>query len=179
MGSPQRLKRRAWPGAFLRSLGHASWAAEQTASGINFLGGHDQGPSPHGQAPPGYQHFGLHHDSRALAGGRVASLAGVTTHDAAGFISSANAAFRVHILRQCEAVKDELTVLSDAVSRLDQPRRYPAACLLAPYLTRATAALDSLPATIPEGILPDDQQKRIDTVRAFQAAPEQARRAAI
>ena len=30
--------------ALLRSLGHASWAAEQTASGVKFLGGHRQAP---------------------------------------------------------------------------------------------------------------------------------------
>jgi hypothetical protein len=39
-------------------------------------------------------------------------------------------------------VKDELTLMSEAVSRFDQPRHYPAACLLAPLLIRATAALD-------------------------------------
>ncbi|MDX1217386.1 AAA family ATPase [Sinorhizobium medicae] len=180
MGAPPLLKRRALPGAFLRSLGHASWAAEQTASGINFLGGHDQAPFSAWAGPARLTStLGFTTIAVPLAGGRIASLAGVTTHDAAGFISSANAAFRAHILRQCEAVKDELSALSDAVSRLDQPRRYPAACLLAPFLMRATAALDSLPATVPDGILPDDQQKRIDAVRAFQAAPDQARRAAI
>ena len=34
MAAPQRLKRRACTGALLRSLGDASWAAEQTPSGI-------------------------------------------------------------------------------------------------------------------------------------------------
>ena len=39
MTAAQRLKRRAWTGALLRSLGHAPWATEQTLTGINFLGG--------------------------------------------------------------------------------------------------------------------------------------------
>jgi DNA helicase-4 len=51
----------------------------------------------------------------------VASLAGVATHDAASFISSANAAFRAHILGQFEAVKDELSALSEAIV----PRQHP------------------------------------------------------
>ncbi|RWX20983.1 hypothetical protein EHI47_37790 [Rhizobium leguminosarum] len=42
MTARQQLKRRDWPAAFFRSLGHASWAAEQTAAGINFLGGRRQ-----------------------------------------------------------------------------------------------------------------------------------------
>jgi len=44
MTAPKQLKTRARPGAFLRSLGHASWAAEQTASGITFLGSRRQAP---------------------------------------------------------------------------------------------------------------------------------------
>ena len=44
MTAPRRLTRRAWKGAVLRSLGHASWAAEQTATGIDFLGGHHRAP---------------------------------------------------------------------------------------------------------------------------------------
>lgn len=43
MTAPRQLKGRAWPGAFLRSLGHASWAVEQTATGINFLGSRHSG----------------------------------------------------------------------------------------------------------------------------------------
>src|SRR5690606_10598023 len=69
--------------------------------------------------------------------------------------------------------------LSEAIARLDQPRRYPAACLLAPFLARATAVIGSLPITMPEGVLSEDQQRLIDTVRAFQTAPEDARHAAI
>jgi len=176
----QRLKRRAWKGAFLRSLGHASWAAEQTSSGINFLGGRHQAPYSAWTGPARLTStLGFATIAVPLAGGRVASLAGVATHDAASFISSANAAFRAHILRQFEAANDELSALSEAIARLDRPRRYPATCLLAPFLARATAVIDSLPVTMPEGVLSEDQQRLIVTVRAFQTTPEYARRAAI
>lgn len=180
MAAPQRLKRRAWTGAILRSLGHASWAAEQTPSGIDFLGGRQQAPFSQWAGPARLTStLGFATIAVPLADGRIARLAGVAPPDAASFISSANTAFRAHILGQFEAVKDELTALSDAIARLDQPRRYPAACLLAPFLARATAVIGFLPVTMPEGVLSDDQQNLIDTVRAFQTAPEDARRAAI
>ncbi|MBW9113309.1 UvrD-helicase domain-containing protein [Rhizobium cauense] len=114
-----------------------------------------------------------------LAGGQIARLAGVPPHDAAGFISAANEAFRAHFLKQFEAAADELKGLSEAIARLGQPRRYPAACLLSPSWRRATAVIESLPETIPAGVLSEDQQKLIDTVRAFQENPEEARRTAI
>lgn len=180
MGTPRRIKRRAWSGAFLRSFGYASWAAEQTASGINFLGGRHQAPFSAWSGPVQLTRtLGFATITVPLAGGHGASLAGVTTRDAVSFISSANEAFRAHILRQFEAAEGELSALSEAIDRLNRPRRYPAACLLAPFLARATAVVGSLPAAIPEGVLSEDQQKLIDSVRAFQAAPEDARRAAI
>jgi DNA helicase-4 len=180
MAAAQRLKRRAWKGAFLRSLGHASWAAEQTPSGISFLGGRLQAPFSAWAGPARLTStLGFATIAVPLAGGRVASLAGVATHDAASFISSANAAFRAHILGQFAAAEDELSALFEVIRRLDRPRRFPAACLLAPFLARATAVIGSLPVTIPEGVLSEGQQNLIDTVRSFQTAPDDARRAAI
>jgi len=180
MLAPQRLKRRNWKGAILRSLGHASWAAEQTDSGTEFLGGRHQAPFSAWAGPARLTStLGFTTIVVPLTGGRIARLAGVTKHDAARFIASANAAFRAHILRQCEIAEEELTALSDAIRRLGQPRRYPAACLLDPFLARATAVIDLLPITIPDGVLSEEQQNRIATIRAFQAAPEDARHAAI
>ena len=180
MMARQRLKRRAWTGALLRSLGHASWAVEQTPAGIDFLGGPHQAPFSQWAGPACLTStLGFATIAVPLTGGRVARLTGVAPHDAAGFISAANAAFRTHIRAQFEALKDELTTLCDAISRLNQPRRYPAACLLNPFLSRATQVIGSLPATMPDGALSEDQQQLIDTIRAFEANPEDARRAAI
>jgi len=114
-----------------------------------------------------------------LAGGRSTRLAGVTPHDAAGFISAANEAFRTHFLKQFEAAQSELTAPSELIARLGQPRRYPAACLLSPVLSRTTAIINALPATIPDGVLSEEQQQLIATVRAFQEHPDEVRRAAI
>lgn len=180
MTLPRRLRRRSWPGAILRFLGHTSWAAEQTASGINFLGGRHQAPFAAWVGPAQIAStLGFSTIEVPLSGGRIARLAGVSRLDAANFISTANEAFRENILGQFETVEGELSALFEVISRLDRPRRYPAACLLAPFLARAMAVNGSLPATIPEGCLAEDQQKFVDTVRAFQGAPEYARRAAI
>ncbi|MCZ7889726.1 hypothetical protein [Agrobacterium salinitolerans] len=180
MTAPKQLKRRAWLGAFLRSLGHTSWAAEQTASGINFLGCRHQAPFSSWAGPAQIASTLVFTTIEVpLAGGQIARLAGVMIQDAAGFNSAANEAFRAHFLKQFEAAADELTALSEVIARLDQPRRYPAVCLLSHFLARATAVTNSLPETIPDGALSEDQQKLISTVRAFQAAPEDARRAAI
>ncbi len=112
MEETQRLKRRAWRGAFLRSLGHASWAVEQTPSGISFLGGRHQAPFSVWTGPARLTStLGFATIAVPLAGGRVARLAGVATHDAAGFITSANAAFREHVLGQFAAAEDELSAL--------------------------------------------------------------------
>lgn len=180
MTTPKRLKRRAWQGAILRSLGHASWAAEQTESGIKFLGGRHQAPFSAWAGPARLTNtLGFTTIAVPLVNGRVARLAGVTTHDAAIFIASANEAFRTHILKQLEEMDDELRALAEAIGRLEGPRRYPAACLLAPFLARATAVIGSLPATIPDDLLSEDRRQLIETIRAFQAEPDQARRAAI
>ncbi len=126
-----------------------------------------------------HQHAGLHHDRSTAAGGQIARLAGVTPHDAAGFISAANEAFRAHFLKQFETAQDELTALSEVIARLGQPRRYPAACLLSPFLARAITIINTLPGTIPDGALSEEQQKLIETVRTFQEHTEDARRTAI
>ncbi|MFD1328864.1 UvrD-helicase domain-containing protein [Mycoplana ramosa] len=180
MSAPNTLIRRKWPGALLRAMGHATWAAEQTGSGITLLGGRHQAPFTAWAGPARLSStLGFTTVTIPLAGNHTARLAGVTVPEATRFIACANDAFHAYIREQCAAAEDELRALSDAVSRLDQPRRYPAACLLAPFLTRATAIIDRLPTAIPEGVLSGDQERLIATVRSFRDQPEEARRAAI
>jgi DNA helicase-4 len=79
MAVPQLLKRRALPGAFLRSLGLASWAAEQIASRINFLGGHHQAPLSAWAGPARLTSTsGFTTIAVPLANGRVSSLEDAT-----------------------------------------------------------------------------------------------------
>lgn len=106
-------------------------------------------------------------------------VAGLKRADAANFVSLANAEWQRHFVEQFDQVDDELRALADAIARLDQPRRYPSACLVEPFLTRASRVLSVLPHHIPEGVLPAEQQDVLNRVRQFQEAPQRMRDAAI
>ena len=181
MKTSKTLRRGSLPGALLRTFGLSSWGAEQSETGISFLGGNGKlipfsewaGPAKLDRT------LGFSTVSVPLFNGMEAKLAGIKPEEAAEFLSVANAAFREHIARQFENTEDEFKSLADAIKRLEQPRRYPAACLLSPFLMRATKAIESLPASIPEGMLSEDKRRLLDTVRNFKNDPEQARRAAI
>jgi len=114
-----------------------------------------------------------------VRGGIEVKVAGLKQAEAADFVSSANEAWRGHFVEQVDRVDEELRDLSEAVVRLDQPKRYPSACLLQPFLERANAVTEKLPAEIPNGVLPIEQQKALDQVLAFQKGPVRLRDTAI
>lgn len=181
MAPPQKLKRSPLSGAVLRPLGFSSWGAERTETGISFHGGaRTQVPFSEWAGPPKLTStLGFSTMALPLADGTEIKLAGIKSSDAIRFISAASEAFREHITRQFKETEEELKSLAQAIGRLEQPRRYLAACLLSPFLERATKAIDSLPALIPDGVLADSDQRLLDVVRTFKDAPEQARKAAI
>ncbi|WP_245813340.1 UvrD-helicase domain-containing protein [Roseovarius marisflavi] len=111
--------------------------------------------------------------------GNEVKVAGFKKSDAVDFVTSANAAWRAHFVEQVKASDGELRALAEAVGRLGQPKRYPSACLLQPFLERANAVAEKLPAEIPNGVLPSEQQKVLDRVLAFQKGPGRSRDAAI
>ncbi|WP_298971764.1 UvrD-helicase domain-containing protein [uncultured Roseobacter sp.] len=106
-------------------------------------------------------------------------MAGVSRADAGAFVSSLNAAWRHHFVEQVDKADEELRALAEVVERLERPRRYPSACLLEPFLVRASRVLSKLPESIPDGVLPDDQRKILDAVMQFQKTPQRMRDAAI
>tara|TARA_R100000789_G_scaffold98887_1_gene103807 strand:+ start:3473 stop:6394 length:2922 start_codon:yes stop_codon:yes gene_type:complete len=181
MAPPQKLKRSPLSGAVLRPLGFSSWGAEQTETGISFHGGaRTQVPFSEWAGPPKLiSTLGFSTMAVPLADGTEIKLAGLKSSDAIRFISAVNDAFREHITQQFKETEEELKALAQAIDRLNQPRRYLAACLLSPFLERATKAIDSLPALIPDGVLADSEQRLLDAVSTFKDAPEQARKAAI
>jgi DNA helicase IV len=106
-------------------------------------------------------------------------VAGVNRREVISFVSATNDAWRLHFVEQVDAAEEELRKLADVIGRLDQPKRYPSACLLEPFLVRANRVLDSLPETMPEGVLPARQQDMLNTVQCFQKAPEHIRGIAV
>lgn len=114
-----------------------------------------------------------------VRGGDEVKIAGLKQAEAADFTSSANEAWRGYFVEQVDRADVELRALSEAVGRLDQPKRYPSACLLQPFLERANAVAEKLPVEIPSGVLPVEQQKFLDRVLAFQKQPARLRDIAI
>ncbi len=111
--------------------------------------------------------------------GEEVKVAGFKKSDAADFVTSANTAWRRHFVEQVDHFDGELRALAEAVGRLGQPKRYPSACLLQPFLERANAVVEKLPAEIPKSVLPPEQQKILDRVWEFQREPVRLRNAAI
>ncbi len=95
------------------------------------------------------------------------------------FVQAVNEARQRCISDLFEQAETELGALAQAKERLDQPRRYPAACLLNPFEKRANAVLESLPATPPVDLLSDDQKRMFDAASAIRKEAERLRNTAI
>jgi DNA helicase-4 len=95
------------------------------------------------------------------------------------FVLAINSAWQTHFIRQVKAIEGELQALFEVIERLQQPKRYPSACLVEPFLARATVTLERLPDTIPKDVLPRGQQAVLEQIMNFCSAPEALRRSAI
>jgi len=176
-----QLKRSQLAGIFLRPLGHAYWGIEQTEGGYNFLGKGDKrvnyselAGSPTRTKALGFQAATFH-----LKDGTDIKIVGLRSNVVAQLVSSAQEALRQYYEAIIDQSDDELLSLAKAVARLESPRRYPSACLLGPFVTRAAALSEMLPVGIPDGALAEDKKKRINEIRAFASAPHAARDEAI
>lgn len=114
-----------------------------------------------------------------VANGNEFKLAGVRRTEAIDMVSAIKTAWSDHFEKLVGGAREELTVLSDVVDRLKRPRRYPAACLLDPFLGRADNVLRFLPELIPVDALPTDERAFIDEIRRLKTSPATLRRKAI
>lgn len=114
-----------------------------------------------------------------LKGDAKIVVAGLKLADATDMVSTVNAAWRRYYSEQFSRVDEELQFLAEAVGRLKNPRRYPSACLLEPFLERATQVLAQLPTDIPEGVLSGSQLEKLEAVRRFKETPDHLRSNAI
>lgn len=177
----RRLTRSALTGALLRPLGLAYRGIEQTESGFLLLGGKAgqvkfsdlAGPAETGKAA-GFAAIVL-----PMKDGGAIKIAGLKDSEAKRFVTAANDLFRHDVARQFEAVEPEIGTLSEAATRLENPRRYPSACILDPFVERARKVIERLPTVIPAGALGAEQAERLDAVRVFAEQPDRARADAI
>jgi DNA helicase-4 len=165
----------------LRPLGHGYWGVEQTDGGFTFFGkgGKRVAFSELAGSPKKTKALGFKAAAFPLKTGSEIKLVGLNNDDVAQLVTSAESAIRRYYSAIIEESEDELRSLVKAVARLDDPRRYPSACLLEPFLNRASALLQKLPDGIPEGALTEDTQRLLEKVRGFASSPSQARNEAI
>lgn len=177
----QRLQRSTLNGAVLKPLGFAFWGIEQTEDGIKLLGGQTRNvPFPELSAPLKIgRAVGFSAIVVPTKSGEDLKVAGLAASSAERFIANANDAFRRDVAEQYSAIEQELRSLSEAIARLDRPRRYPSACLLNPFAARAQKAMAALPSVIPDGTLTAEQQKLLDVVKDFAQEPDNKRAQAI
>ncbi|WP_340116169.1 UvrD-helicase domain-containing protein [Pelagibius sp. 7325] len=121
----------------------------------------------------------FHGVSLSLASGSDVRIFGLKRDAAARCVEAANAAWHQHIAELFKEVDPELTTLAEVVERLSAPRRYPAACLLAPYMKRVDALLSRIPMEIPSGFIEPTLRQRLAAILAFRKDPLSLRNAAI
>jgi DNA helicase IV len=167
---PERIKRRQLAGVLLRPLGHGYWGVEQTGDGFSLLG--KGGMQIHfadlAALPKTKRVLGFQAATFALKNGSEMSVVGIGRDDAAHFSKAAHDAIRRYFGEKIDHVRDELQTLAKAIERLENPRRYPSACLLQPFFERASKIMEGLPAVIPDDAVADDKRQLLNKVIAFQ-----------
>ena len=175
--SPKQVRRSQLAGVLLRPLGHGYWGVEQTRNGFSFFGkgGMQIQFSELAASPRVTKALGFQCASFALKSGTEIKVIGLRRDDVAEFISNAHKALQGHFTEKFEEAEDDLRTLSKALERLENPRRYPSACLVQPFLTRASKIMDGFPAVIPDGALTNDKRLLLEKITSFQANPHNIR----
>ncbi len=179
--SPQRIRRGALNGAVLRLFGLTFRGIEHHVSGFVLIGGKPRHVVFRELSGPATvrKTFGFWAIVLPLRGGIEVRVAGLRADDARRFTSVANDAFRRYVAERYRSIEQELLALVATIDRLKRPRRYPAACLLNPFIERAVKAAGALPPTIPDGSLSVKQQEILAKVSDFAKSPKRAREEAI
>lgn len=175
------VKRSQMAGLFLRPLGHSYWGVEQTEDGFTLFGkgGKRLAFSELAGSPKETKALGFSAACFPLKGGADVKIVGLKSNAIAKLIASARTAMHSYYGAIIDESEQEFQSLVKAIARLEDPRRYPSACLLDPFWKRATALLGKLPEGMPEDELAEDKKKLLDTVRGFASDPHRFRDEAI
>ena len=174
------ISRSKLAGAILRMFGERYKAISLTDVGLRLLAGGPKDVTFSELSGPLEitKKLGFTGISVPSRGGQV-SIIGLKQTMALDFVSAANSSWQNYFTRQVEAVEGELRALAEVVERLQQPKRYPSACLLEPFLARAAQVLERLPDNIPPNVLSKELQTVLDLIKDFRSAPEALRRSGI
>ena len=110
---------------------------------------------------------------------RSVELVGVSRAEAAGFVKVWNQKWTGWIQAQVDDQARTIARLHLAVERLASPYRYPAACLLQPYVDQANSLFVKLPACLPAVAIPQAQRLALLAIDGFRRNPSRARDVAI
>ena len=102
-------------------------------------------------------------------------VTGFSKREAKAFVSATNEEWRSHFEIALEQNGEELAALALAVSRLADPRRYPAACMVSPFVGRVSDLLGSMPSELPDEIGTQAQRDNFGLVSQFQNNPRAMR----
>ena len=128
------------------------------------------------EAKKGFPFFSI---SLSITDGSKVRVFGVNPTQAGAFVTALNTRWRGAIRAQVASFAAEIDALLQVVERLEQPRRYPAACLLEPFRSRTEALFASIPWPLPKQTLPEDHSRGLDALAAFRRDPIGIRERAI
>jgi DNA helicase-4 len=117
--------------------------------------------------------------SLSITDGSKVTILGVTPANARSFANALNTAWRDAISACIATHAIEIDTLLRVVERLNQPRRYPASCLLEPLRTRTETLLASIPWRLSKETLPEEYAQALDALTAFYRDPARLRERAI
>lgn len=174
----ERIKRSQLAGLLLRPLGHGYWGVEHTDDGFSLLGkgGKQIHFSDLAALPTTKKVLGFQSATFPLKNGSEMSVIGVGRDDAARFTNAAHDTIQRYFGEKIDRVGDDLLTLAKAIERLENPRRYPSACLLQPFFERASKIMEELPAVIPDNAVADEKRQLLDKVIAFQENAQSMRK---
>jgi DNA helicase-4 len=176
-----KVSRGSFVGALLRLFGHRYRSVMISEAGITLSAGSSKvltlsklTGAPHLTKTLGFTTIALPvRDSTEI------KVAGLKRSEATVFVTELKTAWQRHFTEQVDSAEIELSALAEVIGRLGQPKRYPSACLVEPFLARANSVLENLPTTIPDSVLPAHQREMFDTVLSFQTNPGRIRENAV
>ena len=178
---PTQLRRNRLAGMLLRPFGYGYWGVEQIQNGFSFLGrgGKQIKFSELARIPKATKIWGFQTVTFPLKSGCDIKTVGLKPSNVASFISTAQSDIQDYFTSNFIEIESKLGMLAKVIARLENPRRYPSACLLEPFFIRISEVLDDFPAEVPAGALAENKQSLLNTIQAFRSAPQKRRAAAI
>ena len=114
-----------------------------------------------------------------LMDGSCYEFKGVTPSKAKQFIDALNNAWMKKWREKVDGYSESIYKLASIIDRLDNPRNFPAACLVEPYWQKAEALVRSLPSDLSSPVYTPSIRSSLSKIAEFQSAPSRIRDRAI